>query len=248
MTEVAPILLPDWRLPSGVKAFYTTRLGGHSVGTYHSFNLALHVGDAGQLVRHNRALLPQAERIQWLEQVHGTDCVEVVSPTATPIRADAAFTRHPGTVCGVLTADCLPILLCDQQASVVAAIHAGWRGLADGIIEQGVAKLGVPAHQCLAWIGPAISQAHFEVGDDVRSLFTGYTEAIVESHTANKYRLDLGRIAAHKLANLGVDVTNSKLCTYQDEKRFFSHRRATHQGQNATGRIFTGIFLPAPTL
>ena len=173
-------LHPDWPAPPGVRALITTRHGGVSAAPYASFNLGSHVGDDPARVGANRArlasLLPAAPC--WLEQVHGTDVIDLgtLTSVAAPPRADAALARRAGVVCAVLTADCLPVLLCDAAGSVVAAAHAGWRGLLAGVLERTVAAMAVPAGSLMAYLGPAIGPESFEVGDEVRAAFVAAGE------------------------------------------------------------------------
>ncbi len=217
-----------------------------SQGNFSGLNVGMHVGDDPAHVQHNRVLLPYSEKFSWLEQVHGTECVVLENPLLTPVRADASFTREADVVCAVMTADCLPLLVCDRQATQVAAIHAGWRGLHDGVIENSIAKFDAPARDILVWLGPAISQHNFEVGDDVVNAFSQYPHAITEKPNG-RFQLDLYTIARAKLATLGISqVYGGNHCTYAEEHTFFSHRRATHQGYQHTGRMVSAICLTSP--
>jgi YfiH family protein len=180
-------LQPDWPAPARVRAASTSRLGGLSQGPYASLNLATHVGDDPQSVADNRALLQQALSLPsqplWLEQVHGCEvaCLEMPPREFLPIQADASYSNHPGAVCAVMTADCLPLLLCDRNGSEVAAVHAGWRGLCDGVIEAAVARFSAPPEELLAWLGPAIGPQAFEVGAEVREAFVRRDAAAAEA-------------------------------------------------------------------
>ena len=181
---------PDWPAPANVKALQTTRTGGVSAGPYTSFNLGDHVGDEPLAVERNRILLEPllpSEPI-WLKQVHGTTVVDAAQAACWP-QADACVSTHPGAVCVVMTADCLPVLLCDDNGSVIGAVHAGWRGLCDGVIEQTVQAMKVPPTTLMAWLGPAISAKAFEVGDEVRAAFIARqpqaTAAFTPSPAAN---------------------------------------------------------------
>lgn len=235
-------LVPDWPVPARVRALITTRAGGTSVGPYASLNLADHVGDDPAAVRANRArlraLLP-AEPV-WLEQVHGTDvlCVE----TGGARRADAAVSRTPGTVCAVLTADCLPVLLADRAGTVVAAAHAGWRGLCAGVLERTVAAMDTDPGQLLAWLGPAIGPEAFQVGDEVRAAFLAVDAAAAAAFRPDgpgKWRADLYALARQRLARAGVQARyGGGLCTFSDPGRFFSYRR-----DGTTGRMASLIWL-----
>jgi len=166
---------PDWRVPARVRALVTTRCGGVSLAPYDGMNLGLHVGDDAHAVLANRALLLNCLPRQpvWLDQIHGTsviDAAEVIAGAENP-RADASIARLPGHVCAVMSADCLPVIFCDDAGSVVAAAHAGWRGLAAGVLEATVEKMAVPADRVIAWLGPAIGPNAFEVGEEVRTAF-----------------------------------------------------------------------------
>ncbi|MFN2310041.1 MAG: peptidoglycan editing factor PgeF [Gammaproteobacteria bacterium] len=249
-------ITPDWPAPSWVRAVTTTRRGGVSRGAYAAMNLAAHVGDAPQAVAANRAALRQALGLPaepvWLRQVHGRGVVEAdrAAPNAMDAmdaegaEGDAAVSRAPGTVCAVLTADCLPVLLCDRAGTCVGAAHAGWRGLAGGVIEATVAALGVPAAGLLAWLGPAIGPQAFEVGDEVREAFVARDAAAAAAFQAQgaRWHADLYRLARLRLAALGVaGVYGGGDCTYADPARFYSYRR-----DGATGRLATLIWLEPP--
>jgi len=231
-------IVPDWPAPSTVRALVTTRHGGVSEGPWASLNLGAHVGDSDDAVRRNRAILcarlPCAPR--WLEQVHGTVVVDATQHDRAPARADASFARQPGAVCAVLTADCLPVLFCDRAGMVVAAAHAGWRGLAAGVLEATVARMQVPAATVIAWLGPAIGPQAFEVGDDVRQAFmaTGRQAgaAFAPGVAHGKWMADLYQLARMRLAAIGVEaVYGGGLCTVSDA-RFYSYRR-----DGVTGRF-----------
>ena len=233
----------SWPAPAHVRAGCTTRLGGMSQGPYASLNLALHVQDDPQAVHGNRQRLRKFLGLptepRWLTQVHG--CV-VAQDDASQHEADASLSRLPGNVCAVLTADCLPVLLCDRAGSVVAAVHAGWRGLAAGIISKSVTLLGVPMNEVLVWLGPAIGAQAFEVGPEVRAAFLsrapGYSAAFVAG-ASDRWHMDIYTAARIELALLGVEtVYGGGLCTYADQARFYSYRR---DGQ--TGRMASLIWL-----
>lgn len=239
-------IIPDWPAPANVRALVTTRHGGVSIGPYASLNLGDHVGDDPAAVAANRHLLRThlpAEPV-WLQQVHGTRCI--AAATAVPnSEADAAFTRSPGVVCAVLTADCLPILLCDTDGTVVAAAHAGWRGLAAGVIEATVAVMAVPGERLLAWLGPAIGPQHFEVGGEVRDTFIAHDPQAVQAFVARpngtqgKWLCDIYLLAAQRLKALGVcRLASADFCTVRDAERYFSYRR-----DGATGRMASLIWL-----
>lgn len=246
---------PDWPAPDNVKAFTSCRRGGFSLPPYDSFNLAQHVGDDPEIVCKNRQLLPSDQAFTWLKQTHSSKCLNLdtnIDHGQDSIEADACVSSQRGQVCAVMTADCLPILLCDVQGSCVAAVHAGWRGLADGVIENTVTSMPVAASKLLAWMGPAISQQHFEVGEEIKATFMDYPQAFRRNHAISqaKYFADLYLIAKQKLLLLGVSaVFGGEYCTYQQSDLFFSHRRATHQTKTGlstiatTGRMVSAIYL-----
>ncbi|MFZ2853664.1 MAG: peptidoglycan editing factor PgeF [Rhodocyclaceae bacterium] len=239
-------IVPDWPAPPRVRCLTTTRHGGVSTGAYTSLNLGDHVGDDVSAVAENRrrvaACLP-AEPL-WLQQVHGTQAVDAGVAGGHPLTADASFSRRPGTVCAVLTADCLPVLLCDRSGEVVAAAHAGWRGLQAGVLEQTVAAMACPAAQLLAWLGPAIGPAAFEVGDDVRRAFVAQNDTAEAAFTAlqpGKWLADIYLLARLALARAGVGaVYGGGYCTVEEATRFFSYRR-----DGVTGRMASLIWLAA---
>ena len=241
-------IIPNWPAPSWVKAVSTTRDAGVSGGVYASLNLAEHVGDDRQAVAENRRRLRESLALPaeplWLQQVHGR-AVVVADTAAAGAQGDAAVSRMAGHVCAVMTADCLPVLLCDRAGTRVAAAHAGWRGLADGVIEAAVAAIGVPANSLLAWLGPAIGPQAFEVGADVRAAFLAHDASAADAFRPHgeRWHADLYRLAHQRLAALGVtDVYGGDLCTYTDSARFYSYRR-----DGTTGRMATLIWMePAP--
>lgn len=235
-------ILPDWPAPMGVKACVTTRQGGMSQAPFDSFNLGDHVSDAPEAVAANRLRLQQALGCQpaWMSQVHSSTVVEA-SPQDCPT-ADASWTGARGVGCAVLTADCLPVLFCDLAGTRVAAAHAGWRGLAAGILEATVAAMETPGPQLMAWLGPAIGPAAFEVGAEVREAFVSRHAAAVEafspSRNAGRYMADIYQLARIRLAACGVSaVFGGGFCT-QGDPRFYSYRRAA-----CTGRFASLIWL-----
>ncbi|MHB9118192.1 MAG: peptidoglycan editing factor PgeF [Burkholderiales bacterium] len=236
-------IVPGWPAPARVRALVTTRRGGVSTGPYASLNLGDHVGDEAASVARNRAILRAALPAEpvWLKQVHSVAVAEADGAEGIP-EADASVARRAGTVCAVLTADCLPLLLCDRQGTVVGAAHAGWRGLADGVIEAAVAAMAVPAADLLAWLGPAIGPQSFEVGDEVREVFTAHHAAAAAAfipHGTGKWLADLYALARLRLAALGVEqVYGGGLCTYRDSERFYSYRR-----DGSTGRMASLVWL-----
>jgi hypothetical protein len=234
-------IVPDWPAPACVHAVTTTRQGGVSVGAFSSMNPAGHVGDAPEAVAANRARLQQLLALPaapaWLQQVHGTTVVDAVSAPGSA-QADAACACRPGVICAVLTADCLPLLLCDREGKCVAAVHAGWRGLAAGIIEQAVHSLQRTGADLLAWLGPAISQAAYRVGDEVRDTFMAHDRRAAAAFTAaagGGWQADLYRLARQRLQDCGVaDVYGGGFCSYGEPARFFSYRRDGTCGRMAS--------------
>jgi len=231
--------LPDWPAPPTVRAWQTTRQGGLSQGAYAALNLGDHVGDDPVLVAGNRALLasltPQAPC--WLQQVHGTQ-VAAIDGDDYLREADAAVARRPGRVCAIMTADCLPVLLCDRRGSVVGAAHAGWRGLAAGVLGKTVAAMGEAPGDLMAWLGPAIGPAAFEVGPEVRETFiaedAGAAAAFV-SGAPGKYLADIYSLARRHLQALGItEIYGGGECTVEDTARYFSYRRDRVCGRMAT--------------
>lgn len=242
---ISEVIIPDWPAPANVKAMQTTRGGGYSQAPYDSLNFGDHVGDDPITVARNRQTLDLPSEPVWLEQVHGIKVVVAERADCVP-KADATVSFHAGSVCVAMTADCLPVLLCDRAGTVVSAVHAGWRGLADGVVEAAVAAMQVPSHQLMAWLGPAIGPQAFEVGDEVREAFQAHHP---DAHTAfsplpasaqgNKYLADIYLLARQRLNALGINaVYGGGLCTYTDKERFFSFRR-----DNRTGRMATLIWL-----
>ena len=233
----------DWRLPRGVGAAFTTRLGGASGPPWDSFNVASHVGDDPASVARNRArlraLLDLPAEPAWLDQVHGVAVSGLDASTAqsAPVTADAAFARGSGRVCVVMVADCLPVLFASRDGEVVAAAHAGWRGLAAGVLERTVAAMGVPGGQLTAWLGPAISRQHFEVGEEVRAEFVAADSGAAACFAGNdrgRWQADLGGLARRRLAALGVtDISGGEWCTFADRERFYSYRRDGKGGRMA---------------
>lgn len=248
-----------WHAPAGVQAVVTTRAGGASAEPWSSLNLALHVGDVADVVTENRRRVNEAARLpampRWLRQVHGTVVADLdaVSHGEVP-EADAAVTLRSGTVCAVLTADCLPVILATADGSVIAAAHAGWRGLAAGVLEATVAALRHRAGEDAAvvyWIGPGISARHFEVRDDVRDAFISGHAADATAFAPGRpghWQCDLPALARRRLGALGaVDAgTAGDRCCYEEEARFYSHRRdVQHRGFATTGRFATLIWRQA---
>ncbi|MBF8676742.1 peptidoglycan editing factor PgeF [Pseudomonas fulva] len=232
------LLTPDWPAPASVRACVTTRQGGVSLPPFDTFNLGDHVGDDPAAVAQNRLRLSCEFDIQpaWLKQVHGL-AVADADPSRV-VEADASWTNRPGIACTVMTADCLPVLLCDQAGTQVAAAHAGWRGLAGGVLEATLDRLDVPPAQVLVWLGPAIGPQAFEVGLEVRDAFTAVhpeaARAFVDGERPGKLMADIYALARIRLAARGVTaVYGGGLCTVSDE-RFFSYRRTPQGGRFAS--------------
>lgn len=240
---MADFLLPDWPAPENVRALQTLRTGGLSPTPWQSFNLGDHVGDDPARVQGNRGLLRQHLPAEpaWLTQVHGIATVDAKNAQKSQI-ADAAYARERNAVCVVMTADCLPVLFCDRAGRVVAAAHAGWRGLAGGVLEATIAAMQVPSGELMAWLGPAIGPACFEVGDEVREAFIGSDSAATAAfvpHGTGKWLADIYDLARRRLQRAGIDALyGGGLCTVSDEARFFSYRR-----DGVTGRMATLIWL-----
>ena len=260
-------LEPEWPAPRGVRALSTFRSGGVSTAPYASLNLGDHVGDSAAAVDVNRRRLKAAaelpEEPAWLTQVHGTNVVDLDAARTRPVGradhdaaaagtvgpadrgasgpvgpADAAFTRRPGRVCAILTADCLPIVLAADSGDLVAAAHAGWRGLAGGVIEATVQALRVAPERLVAWLGPAIGPEHFEVGSEVREALVTSDLAAENAFVPNargRFMADLSALARRRLAALGVSrIYGGGHCTYAEKDRYFSHRRDGVTGRQAT--------------
>jgi YfiH family protein len=235
-------IVPDWPAPARVKSLMTTRAGGTSGAPWTSLNLGDHVGDDPARVAANRDRL----RVElpnepgWLKQVHSARAVELGSGE---IEADASYTREAGSVCAVLTADCLPVLFCDRAGNVVAAAHAGWRGLAGGVLETTVAAMQAPPGDILAWMGAAIGPRAFEVGDDVRDAFMAQhpetVTAFVQQGAPGKWLADIYALARIRLNRIGVRaVHGGGRCTFTESETFFSYRR-----DGVTGRMASLIWL-----
>ena len=244
------VIQPDWPAPENIVALTTTRAGGISTKPYDTLNLAEHVGDSVEAVRSNRALLLQhcegLQSIQWLNQVHGVDVVTAANRGT--VTADASFTSTPRLAAAVMTADCLPVLICDNQGQQVAAAHAGWRGLLAGVLENTAACFTASASDLMVWFGPAISQAHFEVGIEVRQAFLSAASRaevsqvdrafIPSPQRKNFYFADIYTLAALRLQRLGItQIYGGQLCSYSDPARFYSYRR-----DGVTGRMASLIY------
>ena len=243
-------LRPDWPAPPWVHACSTSRKGGMSDGPYDCLNLGDHVGDNSDAVLDNRKqlqrLLALPAEPYWLNQVHGSHVLALTNDRSAGSReADAAWTAKVGQVCVVLTADCLPILLCDQRGRRVAAVHAGWRGLAAGVIEATVTAMQIPGEDLLAWMGPAIGPQAFEVGNEVRDTFLAWNSVAARAFKLSRpghYWMDIYSLARQRLQDVGVlAVYGGDCCTYTDAERFYSFRR-----DGTTGRMASLIWLDQP--
>lgn len=233
------LISPNWDAPNNIRAFSTTRLGGVSEGVYSGLNLGMHVGDDPILVEKNRQLLHKEAVLPssqiWLNQTHSDVVIDIDKPTIQVLDADGVTTSSSKTVCTVMTADCLPVLLTDVEGTQVAAVHAGWRGLADGILENAVNTFSKPV---IAWLGPAIGEHSFEVGEDVFDNFVAHSQKARKAFVATKkgkYLANIAMLAEQRLNTVGVkSIFRSNLCTFDDSKRFYSYRRDGVTGRQAT--------------
>lgn len=236
------VLTPDWPAPVRVRAAFTLRHGGVSCAPYESLNVGAHVGDVAAAVAENRRRMRTQLRLPeepaWIEQVHGNEVLNLdeAKPSASAV-ADAALTRRAGRVCAVQVADCLPVLFTDRDGSSIAAAHAGWRGLAAGVLEATVRKLAIEPESLICWLGPAIGPCHFEVGQEVRGAFIVHDPAAASAfapNTRGRWQCDLAGLARQRLALLGVTaVFGANACTYCDARSFFSYRRDGRCGRMA---------------
>jgi YfiH family protein len=240
------LITPDWPAPANVRACCSTRLGGVSIGPYAGLNLGRSSGHAREAVEENRRRLLAAAGApgapHWIRQVHGHHVVQMPQAIDMP-EADAAWTSTPAVVCAVQAADCLPVLFCDTAGTVVAAAHAGWRGLSGGVLEATIAALPVPPSQLMAWLGPAIGPEAFEVGGEVRQAFVDVDEDAMACFrpggAPGKYLADLFGLARRRLARAGVAaVYGGGVSTHADAARFYSFRR-----DGVTGRMAALIWL-----
>ena len=220
-------LVPNWPAPSNIKVLFSDRRGGFSSAPYAGLNLGAHVGDDAALVVRNRASIDVPAEPYWLEQTHTDICINADADVCNRL-GDASITRKQGMVLAIMVADCLPVVFTSLDGDIVGIAHAGWRGLANGVLSSTVTALG--AGSILAWIGPAIGPCHYNVGEDVRTRFssaTGFAEG-----SEGKFSMDLYAIANEQLQALDVEVFGGGLCTYCDSSRFFSYRR-----DGVTGRM-----------
>lgn len=246
MTNQLKFIRPVWPSPKSVSACVTTRFGGYSSGEFCGFNLAKHVGDEASSVEANRRLLREQLAFDtepcWLNQTHSTRVTIIGDDNRYNADTDASVSRKKGQILVVMTADCLPILLCHEDGSEVAAVHAGWRGLLDGIIGNTLSTLRSSPEKLIAWVGPAINQHRFEVGDEVHHLFTNSdstTEAYFIANRPGHWLCDLPGLANHQLLQQGVDrVFLSGLCSFDEAEKFYSYRR-----NKVTGRMASLIWI-----
>jgi YfiH family protein len=240
---------PDWPAPPNILALSTSRLGGNSKAPYNSLNLGHHVGDDPEAVQANRrllnGLLPSDAQVQWLQQQHGALAVQVngrINSAPYP-QADSAYTFDLNKACAVLTADCLPVLLCNERGTLVAAAHAGWRGLSNGVLESLVASLPCPVNELMVWLGPAIGPQAFEVGVEVRQTFlqdSVHPVAIARcfetsANRSGHYLADLYELARIRLSGLGINkIYGGTRCTFSEPDHFFSYRRDGQTGRMAS--------------
>ncbi len=242
-------LIPDWPAPAPIRACTTLRHQGVSQGAWQSWNLATHVHDSAEHVAQNRELLASQLNLPsepvWLDQVHGDSIVLLDDEVASDnLQADGSFTRAVNKVCVVMTADCLPVLLTNRAGTEVAAVHAGWRGLAAGVIEKAVQNFQCCANDVLAWLGPAIGPGAFEVGAEVRQAFMQTDSMTDKAFTAtanDKYLADIYALARRRLQLLGINaVYGGDHCTCTEAERFYSYRR-----DHDTGRMASLIWIEA---
>ncbi len=237
---------PIWPISENVQCLVTTRKGGYSQGKFSSFNLGMHVGDDIKHVNANRVALLEKFHLPtepvWLNQQHGKQVINLSKIQNSDLQADAAYTTEVGKACVVLTADCLPVLFCDDAGSCVAAAHAGWRGLLHGVLENTLATLPVDTNKLLCWLGPAIGPDRFEVGVEVRDLFVKKNpvhQAAFQYNKSGKFLANLYLLAEQTLSSKGVKgVYGGGYCTYSDTENFFSYRR-----DGKTGRMGTMIWM-----
>lgn len=234
-------ITPNWSAPTNIKCVTTTRKGGFSINEYRSLNLGGHVKDSIDLVNQNRQLLQQQLQLPrepvWLNQVHGAKVLELNNSIKFQT-ADAAFANESGVVCAVLTADCLPVVFCDQQGQYIAVAHAGWRGLVNGVLENTLQTIPVANEELLCWLGPAIGPKAFEVGKEVVDDFInkdGMHENAFQNRNNEKYLANIYQLAKNVLTKNGVlKIYGGDHCTYTESEKFYSYRRDGETGRMAT--------------
>lgn len=245
MSDKIKVIKPSWQAPSNVIAYTTTRIGGVSPEPYEQLNLGNNTQDSWENIEKNRQRLQQQMQLPhepaWLEQVHKTDVVEI-NANYQLAQADASFSRSADHVCVVLTADCLPILLCAEDGTEVAAIHAGWRSLVGGVIENTIAAMHTSAAELMAWLGPCISAPCYEIGTEVYEAFTTHSAEAKAAFTPSRdqhWFTDLPQLATQRLQALSLEnITASNYCTFSDSEHFYSYRR-----EQDTGRMASLIYL-----
>jgi len=239
------LIIPDWPAPGNIQALSTTRKGGYSLPPYEGLNLGLHVKDQAETVAKNREYLIEIAKLPsspyWLDQNHSAHVIPSTKWQKN-IQADAIFSSTPHHICTIMTADCLPILLCNHQGTMVAAIHAGWRGLAAGIIEQTVIQFSCLPSDIMAWFGPAIGSKQFEVGSEVYDAFCQRSPSAkhaFEQTDSTHYLADIYLLASQHLNKLGIhNIFGGHFCTVTEQQRFFSYRR-----EGITGRMASMIWI-----
>ncbi|HDN2513331.1 TPA: polyphenol oxidase [Providencia rettgeri] len=238
---MSTLIFPDWPQPKSVSSCSTTRAGGVSLPPFDSLNLGDHVDDRPEAVSENRQRLVELAQLPqqpvWLEQVHGTHVLHLNGGEIKNKQADAVYSNQAGQVCAIMTADCLPVLFCNQAGTEVAAAHAGWRGLCNGILENTVRQFISPANEIIAWLGPAIGAKKFEVGSEVKQAFVNQSSDLASTFTSHneKYLADIYLLARKKLNAVGINaIYGGDFCTVSDENRFFSYRREGKTGRMAS--------------
>ncbi|MCI7353470.1 MAG: peptidoglycan editing factor PgeF [[Actinobacillus] rossii] len=236
-------LYPNWQVPNNIKALMTTRTGGMSIAPFNSFNLGNHVGDDPSAVKKNRDLLVEQFDLPhfpvFLNQIHSTRVLELPY-SGKDFNADASYTNQPNQVCLVMTADCLPVLFASKNGNEVAAAHAGWRGLCDGILEETVAKFQCPQNEIIAWFGAAIGPTAFQVGREVVEQFMAWDNQAeqaftIDPNSESKYLGNLYQLATQRLNKLGItQISGGERCTYTEKDHFFSYRRDGKTGRMAS--------------
>jgi YfiH family protein len=244
------LIFPTWQAPNNIKAFTSTRTGGCSKAPFDSLNVGDHVGDDNNLVQENRnMLIDEACRAlsfnrdiqfspQWLKQEH-TTLISTDDQPITHTACDGHFTRSKGVICTIMTADCLPVFICNRSGTEVALLHAGWRGLADGIVEKALNLFSNNPNELLVHCGPAITQRNFEVGNEVKKMIGG--SDIFYKNNPNKQGhcyADLIGLLGERMEKFDIQYSHSDMCTYSDEERFFSYRR-----ESVTGRIVSMLWI-----
>lgn len=239
------LIFPDWPQPKNISTCSTTRAGGVSLPPFDSLNLGDHVEDLPEAVSENRHRLEKLAQLPqqpvWLEQVHGTHVLHLMGSEIENRQADAVYTNQVGQVCAIMTADCLPVLFCSRDGKEVAAAHAGWRGLCNGVLENTLAAFNAQPRDIMAWMGPAIGPEKFEVGVEVKQAFTGQSADLADAFTPHndKFLANIYLLARKKLQAAGISaIYGGEFCTVSDENRFFSYRR---EGQ--TGRMASLIWI-----